>query len=108
MSLAQKTCIPCKKGEPKLSEEKAFTLLKQIDGWKMPDDASLLVLELTFPDFATALEFVKKVAMLAEQENHHPDIAFGWGYCTLALCTHAIDGLHENDFILAAKINTLL
>ena len=60
-----------------------------------------------FHDFAGALAFVNKVGALAEQESHHPDIRFGWGYCSIVLFTHKIDGLHENDFILAAKINDL-
>ncbi|MFN7095746.1 MAG: 4a-hydroxytetrahydrobiopterin dehydratase [Burkholderiales bacterium] len=106
--LAQKKCLPCHKGEIPLSEESANQLLKEIPGWTMLDDASLLIREFAFSNFDEALVFVNKVSEVAREENHHPDIAFGWGYCTLALCTHAIDGLHENDFVMAAKVNALL
>ena len=63
--------------------------------------------KVSFDNFAQTLEFVIRVGELAEVEGHHPDIAFGWGYCDITLYTHKIDGLHENVFILAAKINGL-
>ena len=63
--------------------------------------------EFKFRDFATSLAFVDKVGALAESEGHHPDITFGWGYAKVVLYTHKIHGLHQNDFILAAKINEL-
>jgi 4a-hydroxytetrahydrobiopterin dehydratase len=66
-----------------------------------------LLLKYRFPDFQTALAFVIRVGALAEQQGHHPDISFGWGYAELKIWTHAIDGLTESDFILAAKIDRL-
>jgi 4a-hydroxytetrahydrobiopterin dehydratase len=60
-----------------------------------------------FKEFSSAMEFARKVGELAEREGHHPDIAFGWGYCTVSFQTHKIHGLHENDFIMAAKVNAL-
>lgn len=109
-SLAAKRCVPCNKDTEALEPEQIKPLLKEIasGGWQALDDGSLLILEVAFKNFAEASAFVQKVSAIAEEENHHPDIAFGWGYCSLALQTHAIGGLHENDFVLAAKINTVL
>ncbi|MDQ6967286.1 MAG: 4a-hydroxytetrahydrobiopterin dehydratase, partial [Mariprofundaceae bacterium] len=63
--------------------------------------------KFTFSNFMEAQNFAQKVGVIAESENHHPDICYGWGYCTVTLYTHKIGGLHENDFIVAAKINQL-
>lgn len=105
MSLATKQCIPCKGGIPPLSRTQAESYLKEVPGWILDTAATRLQRDFKFKDFAAALSFVNRVAALAEKEGHHPDIAFGWGYCTVTLYTHKIQGLHENDFIMAAKIN---
>jgi 4a-hydroxytetrahydrobiopterin dehydratase len=70
-------------------------------------DATHIERTFKFPDFAGAFAFVERIAELAEAEDHHPDITFGWGYCRVVWQTHKIKGLHENDFIMAAKVNNL-
>ena len=107
MSLTQKTCVPCQGGIPPLSPDEARSYMDQVPGWTLSDKADRLHRAFKFGDFAAALEFVNKVGALAEEEGHHPDIAFGWGYANITLFTHKIDGLHENDFIMAAKMNAL-
>jgi len=105
MSLANQQCIPCKGGIPPLSRVQAQAYLKELPGWELSTDATRIQRNFEFKDFAAALAFVNRIAAVAEQEGHHPEIAFGWGYCNVTLYTHKIRGLHENDFIMAAKIN---
>lgn len=106
--LNEKSCTPCDKNARPLDENAATALLKKLADWHMVDNATLIMREFTFPDFASTFDFVKHIAEVAEEENHHPDIAFGWGYCSITLQTHKIGGLHENDFIMAAKIDHLV
>ncbi|MEE2760358.1 MAG: 4a-hydroxytetrahydrobiopterin dehydratase [Pseudomonadota bacterium] len=105
--LTTKVCVPCQGGIPPLSGVEAEGLLAQTPGWELTESARRVERKFTFDNFAQTLEFVNRVSELAEIEGHHPDIAFGWGYCNITLYTHKIGGLHENDFILAAKINGL-
>lgn len=107
MSLTVKTCTPCRGGVPPLPRSEAERLLAETPGWTLSDDATRIERSFTFPDFAAALAFVNAVGALAEEEWHHPDLCFGWGYCRVLLYTHKIGGLHENDFIMAAKVNAL-
>lgn len=107
MSLSEKTCVPCRGGIPPIDKAKAEEMLSAIPGWRLSADAAMLKKKYEFKNFKQALNFVNKVGALAESEGHHPDIALGWGYCDLNLYTHKIGGLHENDFILAAKINEI-
>ena len=107
MGLSAKQCTPCRGGIPPLARPEAERLLRDTPGWTLADDATKIERSFTFSDFARALAFVQRVAELAEAEGHHPDIAFGWGYCRVAFQTHKIKGLHENDFIMAAKVNEL-
>lgn len=104
---AEKTCLPCRGNVASLSRDEAAGFLAHIPGWSLMDGGGRIERTFRFPDFAAALAFVNKVGALAEAENHHPDITFGWGYATVSLHTHAIKGLHENDFIVAAKIGRL-
>jgi 4a-hydroxytetrahydrobiopterin dehydratase len=106
-NLADKTCIPCRGGVPPLEASAARELLSQAPSWTLMDDARRIERTFRFPDFKGAMAFVMKIGELAEAEGHHPDIHFGWGYATVSLHTHKIKGLHENDFIMAAKINRL-
>lgn len=105
--LAAKTCTPCQGGIPPLPADKARALLSEAPGWELVDDATRIERTVRFADFAEALAFAGRVGALAEEEFHHPDVSFGWGYCTVSLQTKKIKGLHENDFILAAKIDRL-
>jgi len=106
-SLAGKTCIPCQGGVPRLDLETAISMAEKLDGWDLNEDATRISKRFTFDDFESALRFTGKVGELAETEFHHPDIYLGWGYCQVTFQTHKIRGLHENDFIMAAKVNAL-
>ncbi|MGH6662718.1 MAG: 4a-hydroxytetrahydrobiopterin dehydratase [Rhodospirillales bacterium] len=106
-SLAQKTCVPCKGGTPRLDRDQAREMIAAVDGWELNDDATRISRRFGFKDFAAARAFAAAVGDLAEAEFHHPEIAFGWGYCRVDFQTRKIRGLHENDFIMAAKVNRL-
>ena len=107
MTLTQKTCVPCKGGVPPLTRDEAAGYTAQVPGWQLSDNADRIEARFDFPDFKSAIAFVQKVGDLAEAEGHHPDITFGWGYASFVFYTHKIKGLHENDFIMAAKVNQL-
>ncbi len=106
MSLADQTCIPCQGGMPPLSPEAIVPLAEQTPEWTVIDNHHLHR-DYTFPDFRSALDFVVKVGEVAEEQGHHPDIAFGWGKVSLTFYTHKIDGLAEADFVMAAKVDGL-
>ena len=103
-SLSSRHCVPCHGGVPRLLGEEIAPLLNQLDGWNVVEEHHLLK-DFKFTNFADALAFVNRVGAVAEREGHHPDISFGWGYAQIKIYTHAIDGLSESDFILAAKID---
>lgn len=104
MSLAEKSCVPCRGGVPPMEPTKAQELLGQLGkGWQLTHDATRLERQYTFKDFAQALAFANKVGDIAEKEAHHPDLHVRWGSCTVEIWTHKINGLTESDFILAAK-----
>ena len=105
--LVTKTCTPCQGGIPPLTSDEVAAFQKQIPDWSIRDEARRIERTYTFRNFAEAFAFVRKVAELAEAEGHHPDVSFGWGYATVSLQTKKIQGLHENDFIMAAKIDDL-
>lgn len=107
MHLSEKTCTSCRGGVPPLIASEAEEFLAQTPGWQLLSNSTRLERRFEFKNFKEALAFVNQIAELAEQEQHHPDINFGWGYASILLYTHKIDGLHENDFIMAAKINGL-
>jgi 4a-hydroxytetrahydrobiopterin dehydratase len=107
MELAHKRCVPCEEGGERMSPEQAQGLMDQVPGWTLSEGATKLTRSYAFKDFAKALEFVNEVGKLAEQEWHHPDISFGWGRVDLTFTTHSLRGLDENDFIMAAKVNSL-
>ena len=108
--LADKKCIPCEGGIPSFDLKEIHKYLKKIDGWdvKTDDDKTYYLLkEFKFKNFLESQNFINKVGNIAENEGHHPDIRFGWGYAGIKIFTHAINGLHESDFVLAAKIDKL-
>lgn len=90
-----------------MTMEEAKARMDQVPGWELNEDGTRIERCFSFGNFRTALDFVNDVGELAEAEGHHPEIHFGWGYCRIEIYTHKIAGLHENDFILAAKINRL-
>lgn len=106
-TLVTKACTPCRGGIPPLTQPEAENLLAQTPEWTLLDDAHRIERTFRFGNFAEALAFVQQVGELAETESHHPDISFGWGYATVSLRTKKIKGLHENDFIMAAKIDRI-
>lgn len=102
--LESRHCTPCKAGAPPLAPGEIHIFSQNIHGWTIVADHHLEK-EYSFRDFRTALGFVNDIGEIAEREGHHPDIVLSWGRVTVRLFTHKIDGLHENDFILAAKID---
>ena len=106
--LASKACVPCRGGVPPLSRDDAARYLAATPAWRLEENGSRLRRRFEFRDFVGAMKFVNRVAELAEEQGHHPDIAIHWNKVDLVLWTHKIGGLHENDFILAAKIDRLL
>ncbi|WP_432695083.1 4a-hydroxytetrahydrobiopterin dehydratase [Marinobacterium sp. YM272] len=107
MSLSDKQCVPCRGGIDPLTQDEANSLLQQIPQWRLEEGATRLRRAFKFSNFATALAFVNRVGEIAEKQDHHPEIAFGWGHVEIEIWTHKIGGLHENDFILAARIDGL-
>ena len=108
--LASKRCIPCEGNIPPFDKSEIHKYLKKVDGWDVKSDSDknyYLTKYFQFKNFCDSQDFVNKVGNIAEKENHHPDIAFGWGYCSIKIFTHAIKGLAESDFILAAKIDQI-
>jgi 4a-hydroxytetrahydrobiopterin dehydratase len=108
-SLADKTCVPCKGGVPPLKGKELAQIhhqLPEFADWNIVDEHHL-VRSYKFPDFKSALAFVNRVGEIAEEQGHHPDILLGWGKAEITTWTHAVDGLTESDFILAAKIDRL-
>lgn len=105
--LVAKTCTPCRGGVPPLTAAEARAYQEKVPGWTLLDDTTRISRTYRFRNFADAFEFVQRVAAAAEEEGHHPDVAFGWGYATVSLQTKKIKGLHENDFIMAAKFDRL-
>lgn len=107
MEFHERSCTPCRGGVPPLTPGEAADVALRAPAWELREGASRLVREFRFKNYAEALGFVNAVSVVAEAEGHHPDISFGWGYATVTLYTHAIRGLHENDFLMAAKIDHL-
>ena len=104
MSLADNKCIPCRGGVPALTEDQAKHLLAQLDPhWELTHRATHLQRSYPFSNFVQAMEFANRLADVAEEEGHHPDLHISWGKCTVELWTHKIDGLTESDFFMAAK-----
>ena len=108
MELSDKRCVPCRGGIPAMAAEEAEGVIAQVPGWTLEEEAKGIRREFRFRNFAEAMRFARQVGEIAEAEGHHPDLSVGWGYCTVRFRTHSIRGLHENDFIMAAKVNRLL
>ncbi|HEX8773360.1 MAG TPA: 4a-hydroxytetrahydrobiopterin dehydratase [Pyrinomonadaceae bacterium] len=104
--LASRQCVPCRGGVAPLKGIGLGKLIRELQGWKVVSEHHLLK-SYTFQDFREALAFVNRVGQLAEEQGHHPDIRFGWGYAEVTIYTHKIDGLTESDFILAARIDAM-
>ena len=107
--LLNKKCVPCEGGLSPFDISEIHLYQKKVDGWDVKSEKKIFFLEknFKFKDFLKSQVFINKVGIISENENHHPDITFGWGYAKIIITTHAIDGLSENDFILAAKIDQI-
>ena len=108
--LHQKNCIPCQGGVLPFDISEIHKYLKKVNGWdvkKSKDEYYFLEKDFKFKNFLESQKFVNKVGDLAEEQAHHPDIFFGWGYAKIKIFTHKIKGLVESDFILAAKIDKI-
>ncbi len=105
MDLSKKKCISCEGNVSPMPSLLVKKYLKEVKNWKIKNKK--LYKEFKFKDFKSALKFVNQVSIIAEREQHHPDIYFTWGKCNIELYTHAVKGLSENDFILAAKIDKI-
>ena len=108
--LLDKKCVPCKGGILPFDISEIHKYQKKIDGWSVKKNkkkAYFLEKNFKFKNFIGSQDFTIKVGQISEQENHHPDISFGWGYAKILITTHSLEGLTENDFILAAKIDQI-
>jgi 4a-hydroxytetrahydrobiopterin dehydratase len=105
--LQTKRCLACEAGIPPLSKEKVSAFLLQVPEWKLSGDEKKITRRYAFKNFYKTMGFVNAVAWIANQEGHHPDMEVGFNYCVVNYSTHAIDGLTENDFICAAKVDGL-
>lgn len=108
MDWAAKKCVPCEGGTKALEINKVLEYLAVVPGWQVEDGVKKIYREFSLIDFKSALAFINKIGDIAENEGHHPDInLYGWNHVRIMLWTHALKGLSENDFIIAAKINEL-
>jgi 4a-hydroxytetrahydrobiopterin dehydratase len=107
MTLAEKKCVPCEGDAIPLARDEAGKLIAQLKDWQLWPDGKTIAKSFAFKNFADAFAFASRVAAIAEEEGHHPDLLISWGRVEIELSTHAIGGLSENDFILAAKIDAI-
>ncbi len=104
-ALQSKRCKPCEGGIVPMTDEEVESMLTNVPGWKHEDKE--IVATFSFKNYYQTVSFINAVAWIANREDHHPDISFGYKSCTIRYSTHSIGGLSENDFICAAKINAL-
>jgi 4a-hydroxytetrahydrobiopterin dehydratase len=108
-ALTNEKCTACRRDSPRVTEAEVLVLKPQIPEWTLLEREGIERLERVYPfaNFAGALAFTNRVGALAEEEGHHPALLTEWGRVTVTLWTHKIRGLHRNDFILAAKVDSL-
>ena len=109
--LSDKRCKPCEGGVLPFNISEIHKYQKMVDGWNITkNEKNIYFLEkkFSFKNFLESQNFINYAGKLSEEEAHHPDISFGWGYAKINITTHAIEGLSENDFILAAKIDKIV
>ena len=109
-TLTNQKCIPCRGGQPTLTDEQITALKPQVPEWEVveKDGVKRLMRRFRFKNFAQALAFTNQVGKIAEEQGHHPNILTEWGQVTVEWWTHVIQGLHQNDFIMAAKTDQLV
>lgn len=106
-NLTDKKCVPCEGGIPPLTAQEIAGLLPNVKNWQLNAEQTALTKQYSFKNFYHTMSFVNAVAWVANQEDHHPDLKVGYNYCEVTYMTHAINGLSENDFICAAKVDAL-
>jgi 4a-hydroxytetrahydrobiopterin dehydratase len=106
-TLAQRPCIPCRGGVEPLTREQCAAYLIEVSAWELDAAARRVTKRFQFRDYRTALAFANAVSALAEEIWHHPELTLGWGFCEISLTTRKIGGLHESDFVMAARIDAL-
>ncbi|MGV6853052.1 MAG: 4a-hydroxytetrahydrobiopterin dehydratase [bacterium] len=106
--LKDKHCIPCEGGVPTLNEAEIKQLLSNLDQWMLSEDQKYIYRDYKFKGFYKTMAFINAMAWIVNNEGHHPDFEAGYNHCLVKFTTHAIDGLSENDFICASKLNQLL
>lgn len=107
-NLTDRHCKPCEGGAAPMNREEAEATLGELLGWELSEDGTAIHRRFQFKGFYSTMAFVNAMAWVANREDHHPDFTTGYNYCEVTFTTHAIDGLSENDFICAAKVNALL
>jgi len=108
MNLSDQKCVPCEVGGAPLTGEEATFYKKDVPEWKVSDDYKKITRNYSFMNFVESMAFVNRVAVVAEEKGHHPDISIHYNKVSIELTTHAMKGLSVNDFIVAAKIDTLI
>jgi 4a-hydroxytetrahydrobiopterin dehydratase len=103
--LARKKCVPCEGGVAPLTPGQVKPLLKGLPGWAL--EGGMIAKTYKFKNYYETMAFVNAAAWVSHREDHHPDMVVGWGQCKVSYVTHAINGLSENDFICAAKLDAL-
>ena len=106
--LAERRCLPCEGGIAALDRSRAQALLKSLQGWTLDESATEIAKGYAFRNYHDTMAFVNAVAWIAHREDHHPDMEVSWNSCVVRYRTHAVNGLSENDFICAAKVDALL
>ncbi len=106
--LQSKRCLACEAGVRPFTVDDVKQYLSKVKNWEANKENTCITRRFTFKGFAKTIAFVNAIAWIAHQENHHPDIEFGYNYCNVKYTTHAIEGLSENDFICAAKVDGLI
>lgn len=106
--LTDRHCEPCEGGVAPMSREQAEALLADVPGWSISENGRMISRRFEFPGFFRTMSFINAMAWVVNNEGHHPDFSAGYNYCEVGFTTHAIDGLSENDFICAARLNALL
>jgi 4a-hydroxytetrahydrobiopterin dehydratase len=107
VALAERPCTPCRGGVSPLTPSECAIYLAEVPDWELRNEGRSIVRRFRFPDYRTALALTNAVSALAEETWHHPELVLGWGYCEVSLTTRKIGGLHESDFVMAARIDAL-
>jgi 4a-hydroxytetrahydrobiopterin dehydratase len=107
VALAERSCTPCRGGVSPLTPSECASFLAELPDWELRNESRTLMRRFRFADYRTALAFTNAVSALAEETWHHPELLLGWGFCQISLTTRKIDGLHEFDFVMAARIDAL-